>query len=53
VDEIERVIDQWLSVHAPQHRGHHVQVGGGGILCTSCGLVDLLTTPESAELVLV
>jgi hypothetical protein len=47
VDELERAVNEWLAVHAPDHKGHHVQVGGGAVLCRSCGMVDL-TVPTQA-----
>jgi hypothetical protein len=51
VNELERALDTWLAAHAPAHRQHHVQVGGGAVLCVTCGLADL-SDPEQASLAL-
>lgn len=48
VDELMQAVEQWLATHAPEHKGHHVQIGGGGAICTTCSMVDL-TLPSQAE----
>lgn len=40
--ELQAAVDAWLEQHAPEHRGHHVQVGGDGVICHTCpGMLDL------------
>lgn len=40
-EKLQSMVDEWLRMHAPDHQGHHVQVGGGAVLCMTCGMVDL------------
>lgn len=46
MDELTNAVERWVAEHAPAHRGHHVQVGGGGVLCATCGLLDLVVEPD-------
>lgn len=46
---LEQAIADWIAKHAPAHKGHHVQVGGGGVLCSTCGLIDLIEQPDSVR----